>query len=448
MSKPRVLVIDDEPAIRFGIRDFLEVHGFEVIEAETAQQGEHVFQARRPDVTIVDHLLPDGDAMTLLPRLKNIDVRAALVILTAHASIELAVRAIKEGAEHFLTKPVELPSLLVILQRLLEQQRTRRRQVAGHSREMRERVNPFAGTSRAIQALADETKLLLPSDSPILIQGDTGTGKGVLARWLHSHGPRAEEAFVNVNCAGLGRELLDSELFGHERGAFTGAVTNKVGLLEVADRGTLFLGEIGDLPLEVQPKLLKVLEEQQFRRVGDVRDRQVDVRLIAATHQNLRNLVQERRFRSDLFFRISSLPLRVPALRERAEDIPVLAAQFVEQLGQELGREPLGLGDDAMRALQEYSWPGNIRELRNVLERAVLLTRGDVLHRHDVRFETLPAGITPGYDGSLTLAQLEQQHIRRVLEEERGHVERAAKRLGIPRSTLYQRLKHYGIGSS
>ncbi len=223
---------------------------------------------------------------------------------------------------------------------------------------------------------------------------------------------------------------------------------SKVGLLEVADRGTLFLDEIGDLPLEVQPKLLKVLEEQQFRRVGDVRDRRVDVRLIAATHQNLGSLVRERRFRSDLFFRISSLPLRVPALRERAEDIPILAAQFVERLGQELGREPIVLGDDAMRALQEYSWPGNIRELRNVLERAVLLTRGDVLHRHDVRFETLPAAMTPGYDASLTLAELEQQHIGRVLEEERGHVERAAKRLGIPRSTLYQRLKHYGIGSS
>jgi transcriptional regulator with GAF, ATPase, and Fis domain len=289
--------------------------------------------------------------------------------------------------------------------------------------------------------------MLLPSDSPILIQGETGTGKGVLARWLHSQGPRAEEAFVNVNCAGLGQELLDSELFGHERGAFTGAVTSKVGLLEVADRGTLFLDEIGDLPLEVQPKLLKVLEEQQFRRVGDVRDRRVDVRLIAATHQNLGSLVRERRFRSDLFFRISSLPLRVPALRDRAEDIPILAAEFVERLGRELGREPIVLGDDAVRALREYSWPGNIRELRNVLERAVLLTRGDVLHRHDVRFET-PAGITPGYDGSLTLAELEQQHIGRVLEEEHGHVERAAKRLGIPRSTLYQRLKHYGIGSS
>jgi len=291
MSKGRILVVDDDDACRFGVREFLEAHGFEVVEADSGRAAERAFRARRPDVAIVDYRLPDLDAIELLGRLKKVDAGVAVVILTAHGTIELAVRAIKDGAEHFLTKPLELPALLVILERVLEQQWAKRRQAAGSRRDAREAVDPFTGTSRAIRALASDAEKVLASDSPILIQGETGAGKGVLARWLHNHGRRAQEAFVDVNCAALGRELLDSELFGHEKGAFTGAVTSKAGLLEVADRGTLFLDEIGDMPMEVQPKLLKVLEEQRFRRVGEVRDRQVDVRLIAATHQDLSSLV-------------------------------------------------------------------------------------------------------------------------------------------------------------
>lgn len=447
MSKARVLVIDDEPAVRLGVRDFLEAHGFEVVEADSARAGEEAFRVKRPDVAIVDYVLPDGDAMEILPRLKALDASAALIILTGHGTIELAVRAIKQGAEHFLTKPIELPSLLVILERLLEQKRVRRLHAAGHSRVAREAVDPFGGPSRAIRALADETERVLPSDSPILIQGETGTGKGVLARWLHSRGRRAAEALVDVNCAGLGRDLLESELFGHEKGAFTGAVSRKAGLLEVADRGTLFLDEIGDMQVEVQPKLLKVLDEQRFRRVGDVRDRQVDVRLIAATHQDLAVMVRERRFRSDLYFRISTLPLRVPPLRERVEDIPILATRFLERLGGELGRREIALAEDAHHALQAYSWPGNIRELRNVLERAVLVTRGDILSRHDFRLDmSVPVGgAVSGEERSLTLSELERLHITRVLAEEHGHVGRAAKRLAVPRSSLYDTLKRYGM---
>jgi DNA-binding NtrC family response regulator len=260
---------------------------------------------------------------------------------------------------------------------------------------------------------------------------------------LHDHGRRSHEAFVDVNCAGLGRELLDSELFGHEKGAFTGAVTSKAGLLEVADRGTLFLDEIGDMPTEVQPKLLKVLEEQRFRRVGEVRDRQVDARLIAATHQDLAGLVRERRFRGDLYFRICTLPLHVPPLRERVEDIPVLAERLLGRLARELGRPAVSLAEDACDALSTYAWPGNIRELRNVLERAVLLAPGDVLTRRDLRFDAIAAA-EPA-DEEATLAELERRHIRRVLAEEDGHVERAARRLGVPRSSLYEKLKRHGL---
>jgi DNA-binding NtrC family response regulator len=358
----------------------------------------------------------------------------------------IAVRAVKEGAEHFLTKPVELPSLLVILERLLDTVRTRQKHLARRSQESLEaRIDPFLGTSAAIRRLAEEAQQVLPTESPILIQGETGTGKGVLARWLHRHGPRADEAFVDLNCAGLSRELLESELFGHERGAFTGAVSSKPGLLEVAHRGTVFLDEIGDVDPQVQPKLLKVLEEQRFRRLGDTRDRQVEIRLIAATHQDLARRVQEKAFRNDLYFRISAIPLVVPALRDRVEDIPLLAARLLEGIDAEVGRGDVKLSAGAEEALQGYPWPGNIRELRNVLERGVLLSRGSVLERQDLRFDA-PSGPSAWGDAAhLTLVKLERRHIERVLQDERGHVERAARRLGVPRSSLYQKLKQYGI---
>jgi DNA-binding NtrC family response regulator len=441
-------VVDDEASVRFGIRDFLESHQYEVSEADSCQRAEEEFRALRPDAAVVDFRLPDGNALELLQRLRAIDPGVPLLILTAHGSIDLAVRALKEGAEHFLTKPVELPSLLVILQRLLETQRARRRQLAGRSREVRERIDPFLGASAVIRQLADRARRVASTESPILIQGETGTGKGVLARWLHDNGLRRDEPFVDVNCAGLPRELLESELFGHERGAFTGAVASKAGLLEVAHRGTVFLDEIGDMDPQVQPRVLKVLEEKRFRRVGTVGDRQVDIRLIAATHQDLGLLVREKTFRSDLYFRLSTIPLDIPPLRDRIEDIGGLAREFLGRLCAELGRPAMSLAPDAERALQEYRWPGNIRELRNVLERAVLLSDRVVLSRGDLHFDTPSTSVPPEDTGNLTLLQLERAHIERVLREERGRVEGAARRLGVPRSSLYQKIKRYGIDTS
>jgi transcriptional regulator with PAS, ATPase and Fis domain len=268
----------------------------------------------------------------------------------------------------------------------------------------------------------------------------------VLARWLHANGPRAEEAFVDLNCAGLPRELLESELFGHERGAFTGAVQNKVGLLDLAHRGTLFLDEIGDMEPTLQPKLLKVLEEQRFRRVGDVRDRQVDLQLVAATHQDLAQRVAGGQFRGDLYFRISTLPLTVPALRDRAEDIPLLARRLLEQVCQDVGRPAIGLTTGALATLTAYRWPGNIRELRNVLERAVLLHDRQTLDREHLLFDTgLDADASGSAPAQQTLKDLERAHIERILREEKGKVEQAARRLGIPRSSLYQKLKQFQI---
>src|SRR4030095_9224350 len=373
MARNRVLVVDDESGVRFGIRDFVEQQGYEIEEAESCQDAQHIFRTSRPDIVIADYMLPDGTALDLIPRLKEIDPDIPLLVLTAHGSIDLAVRAIKEGAEQFLTKPLELPTLQVILQRILQKQRNHHKQLASKYRQIRQAVDPFIGTSSAIRTLAAQARKILTTESPVLILGETGSGKGVLARWLHENSNRGDEAFVDLNCAGLSRELLETELFGHEKGAFTSATSSKQGLFEVAHRGTIFLDEVGDVDLQIQPKLLKVLEEKRFRRVGDVRDRQVDVRLIAATHQDMGQLVRQKRFRDDLYFRVSTIPLAFPPLRERIEDIPILAEYMLEKFAADRGRGEIRLEGDCLKALQSYSWPGNVRELRNVIERAVLL---------------------------------------------------------------------------
>jgi DNA-binding NtrC family response regulator len=362
------------------------------------------------------------------------------------------VTAIKEGAEQFLTKPVELPTLLLVLERIIEARRDRQASLASRSRSAREAVDPFLGESEAVRGLESKVRRVAASSACVLLQGESGSGKGVLARWLHDNGPRAEEAFVDLNCAGLSRDLLESELFGHDKGAFTGAVTVKPGLIEVAHRGTLFLDEVGDADLQVQAKLLKVLEEQRFRRLGDVRDRQVDLRLVAATHHDLQELVRDSRFREDLLYRISAVPLRVPPLRERGRDVILLAHRILERIGGELGRPGLRLAAAAERALEAYHWPGNVRELRNVLERASLLSGGSELSVDDIGEMVGPrdlpraAGRKPGQEASrLSLDAAEKLHIEAVLREQGGDVRQAAGLLGVSRSALYQRIKKHGI---
>jgi transcriptional regulator with GAF, ATPase, and Fis domain len=293
---------------------------------------------------------------------------------------------------------------------------------------------------------------VLDADQPVLILGETGSGKGVLARWLHEHGRRAAEPLVDLNCAGLSRELVEAELFGHTKGAFTGAVSAKRGLFEVAHRGSVFLDEIGDLDAPVQPKLLKVIEEQRFRRVGDVEDRTVDVRLIAATSLDLGQLVREGKFRSDLYFRISTLVLTVPPLRDRPDDLPRLAQELLDRITPRHRVRKLTLHPDAIAALQCYLWPGNVRELRNVLERAALLTDHSELRREDLHFDAAGVGTREPTADPLatvtTLAEMERVMIERALAATGGKVAEAAQQLGIPRSTLYQKLKTFGISSS
>jgi len=289
-----VLIVDDDARIRALIRKLLARAGFTVREADSCGSALAAFRPAPPDVTICDYELPDGNALDLLPQFRAFDPTSAVIILTGHATIDLAVRAIKEGAEQFLTKPVDGPALLALLHRVLERRRGERRHAASETLRPGAESDPFVGTSPAIRSLADQAAAIAASDCTVLIQGETGSGKGVLARWLHHQSARSEDALVDINCAGLAGELLESELFGHEKGAFTGATAAKQGLLDVAHRGTVFLDEIGDMDLRVQAKLLKVIEEKRFRRLGDVQDRGADVRVIAATHHDLSELVQSR----------------------------------------------------------------------------------------------------------------------------------------------------------
>jgi DNA-binding NtrC family response regulator len=383
--------------------------------------------------------------LDILSAVKTVDPGMPCIVLADYASLDVAVEALQIGAEQFLTKPVNRPALLLVLQRALENERNRRRRLRDESVDAREPSDPFLGESPAIRALAEQARRILTSDRPVLIRGETGTGKGVLSAWLHRNGPRAEESFLDLNCAGLSREFLETELFGHEKGAFTGAVAAKVGLLEVADRGTLFLDEIGDVDPAVQPKLLKVLEEGKFRRLGDVRDRKVDVWLIAATHQDLARAVEEKKFRNDLYFRISTIPLAIPPLRERIEDVPVLAEHFLKRIASDLGRPPAALSAGAVARLKAHTWPGNIRELRNVLERATLLCPGSLLGTADLGFDFEVRAVLPEESEGLTLLEAERRLITRALEQERGQVARAAERLGISRSSLYQRIQKHRI---
>jgi DNA-binding NtrC family response regulator len=437
----RVLLVEDDEELRYAYAAHLTANGFLVEEAGDIAAAHKSFAATRPDVAVLDFRLPDGTALDLLPRFKELDPTVPIIVLTGFGSMELGVSLIKNGAEQCLAKPIEASALLMIVHKLLENSRNQQKQLANSTRRRRVVLDPFLGQSPAILRLSETAFKVANSQSPVLIQGETGSGKGVLATWLHENGPRAEESFVDLNCAGLNREFLESELFGHERGAFTGAVSAKPGLLEVSHRGTLFLDEIGDIDPNVQPKLLKVVEEKRFRRMGDVRDRFIDVRLIAATHQDLRHMIETKVFRSDLYFRISTVPLAIPPLRERQDDIPAIAQALLNRICSDMARPRAELSRKALDRLRSYYWPGNIRELRNVLERALLFTDRPALEPGDLAFEPGPEHRSNSYKSDWTLEELERFHITTAFSSENQNVEKTAKRLGIAKSTLYQKLK-------
>ena len=439
----KVLVVDDDAQMRSVLVLYLKRMGHQVLEAPTIAEARALSMGESPDLTIVDYNLPDGTAFDMIGSKADRDAGEAVIVLTGMGTIELAVRAIKAGAEHFLTKPVDLESLDILVRRTLESQRERRKRELATA-TANDVADPFVGKSPKMHAVKEMAMAVLDSSAPVLILGETGTGKSLLARFLHAKSPRASEPFVDLNCAGLPRELVESELFGHRRGAFTGAVGNKPGLFEVADRGTLFLDEIGDLELSVQPKLLKALEEGGFRRVGEVTTRAADVRLVAATHRNLHAMVKQEKFREDLLFRINTLVFELPPLRERPEDIDALANVLLRELCRKSGRTAPHMEPDAVSILRGYHWPGNVRELRNVLDRALLFCRGEVLDRKALHFDRTLAPEN-GESVAMTLDEAERSHIMGVLRSTSGQVEKAAEILALSRSSLYARLKKYGI---
>ncbi len=447
MTASTVLIIEDDPAVSRPLGRMLKRDGHLTPLASSIAEACSLYSEHSPDVVLLDFSLPDGTALDFLRWAEANQVTAAIFVLTGYGTIERAVDCIKSGAEQFLTKPVDFTSLRLMLERTLTGRRRTRQATAQQYLAERGRAWPFLGTSDQIRRLEELAQSVKDADVPVLVLGETGSGKGVLARWLHDNGPRAQEAMVDLNCAGLSKELAESELFGHERGSFTGASAEKRGLLEIAHRGTLFLDEIGDLDLSVQPKLLKVLEDRSFRRVGGVRSLSTDIRLIAATHRDLAQMSVENSFRNDLLFRINTVVFEVPPLRTRRSDIVPLANAILADLGRTRAGGVPALDGEAEEALTAYHWPGNVRELRNTLERATLFSPdGEIKADAFAVCRRSPSRPAPrnGHP-RITLAQAERAHVLGVLRDVGANVTVACEILGIPRSSLYAKLKRWNL---
>ncbi|HXF95100.1 MAG TPA: sigma-54 dependent transcriptional regulator [Gemmatimonadales bacterium] len=442
-----LLLIDDDESLLRAVGAYFERMGSEVYRALTAEEGVETFDRTRPDVVVLDLNLPDRPGLEVLEQLKARG--AAVILLTGHGDIETAVRAMQLGAENFLTKPVDLAHLAAATARVSEKVRLARQNALLRARELRGPDVESLGVSPAMRELERQISLLAASErTTVLLTGESGTGKGWVARLIHQLSPRAKGPFVEVNCGGLSATFLDSELFGHERGAFTDAKERKPGLFELADGGTIFLDEIGDLAPELQPKLLRVLETKTFRRLGGTRELAVDVRLVAATNRDLAAAVKSGRFREDLFYRLSVMPLHLPAVRERSrEDRLALLTRLLAELRPQLPGCPAECTAEALDRLLSAPWPGNVREMRNVLERAMILARGESA----IAVEHLPPDLRRGGSGGerrhqpQTLAELERLHIERALRYHGGNRTRAAQELGISRATLINKIKTYAL---
>jgi DNA-binding NtrC family response regulator len=442
----RILIVDDEQASLNYLARFFRAKHYETAHASDGKSGLDVARTFSPDVVVLDLRLPDMDGMTVLAQLKQDLPNTGVIMITGHGDVETAVRAMRTHADHFLLKPIDLDVLETIVARVIR------------NYQQREELSFLRGRLDAVKSgnisallpehLASQIRLVAQGGvTTVLILGETGTGKGLVARLIHELSPRSQAGFVDINCAGLAGPLLESELFEHEQGSFTGAMGRKRGLVEMASGGSLFLDEIGDMPLEVQSKLLKVLEDKCFRRVGGTQTLNVDVRIIAATNVDLAVAAKQGRFRQDLYYRLSVVPLQLPPLRERPDSIPGLLRQFVSEYGRTLGKSQIRLSSEAERVLCAYRWPGNIRELRNAVERAVLLCQEqEILPCH------LPDALRArrrqkslDLTGDNTLAHVEESHIRRILQALGNNRSQAAEVLGLHRATLIAKIKKYGL---
>ncbi len=435
-----ILLVDDEAVFREDMADLLRGEGYVVETAANAEEALRRLNAQSPDVMLCDLVMPGMTGIELLSHVARLCPDTATIILTAHATVETAVGAFRAGAVDYILKPVLPEDLFQKIGRCIEQ-RQLRRELYYLRRQLSEESTgtTIVGNSKAIQSVRDLIARVGPSTSSILITGESGTGKELVARALHEAGEKERAPFIAVNCAALPRDLMESELFGHVRGAFTGAHRDKPGYFELADGGTLFLDELCELPIELQPKLLRAIDHQEIYRVGATRPTKTRVRIVAATNRDPQVEIAEKRFREDLFFRISVVNVHLPPLRERRDDVPMLVDHLLSRLRRKLGRRTMGVTNGAIRALMSAPWRGNVRELENVLERAVLLT-----DREQIDVGDLPAGVPVSEatdDLRVAVRAYEREHIRHVLSATGGNREEASRRLGIDPSTLYRRMK-------
>jgi len=450
-----ILVVDDEKLVRWSLRELLGRAGYEVMPAESGREALLLLEERAFDLVILDYRLPDMSGFEVLERIKRIG-EIPVMMITSNTSIENAVAAIRAGAHDYVTKPFQSEDLLLRVSKALEHSRYRREYERGI--EENRKVFGFdrlVGRSQEMQSVLRLVERILDvRDATILLQGESGTGKDVLAKAIHYNGPRAKGPYVNITCTAIPETLLESILFGYEKGSFTDAKTQKKGLLEEANGGTVFLDEIGDMTLYLQSKLLRFLEEKTFHRVGGSRDIRVDVRVIAATNKELRKLVAEGAFREDLYFRLKVLPIHLPPLRERAGDIPLLVEHFVAEYNREFKKKVQGVTPAVLRQLEEYEWPGNIRELKNTIERAMILGTGDLIDSKDIPMDLIDEKRREGGDtGSVLrltkkgvdLEALEEDLVRQALALTRGNQTRAGRLLGLNRDQIRYRVEKFRI---
>ena len=448
--KATILVVEDEEKLRRVIELQLKTAGYEVEQAGTAEEAHKL--ADHADVILTDLRLPGQSGLELLTELRSQDSRTPVIVMTAFGSIETAVEAMKAGAVDFLPKPFSLDHLMTVIEKALELKNLR-----NENRELRAELSQryefdnIVGRSDSMREIFTTIDRVAPTRATVLLCGESGVGKDMIARAIHHHSPRSDRPFVKINCTALPENLMESELFGYEKGAFTGANTTKPGKFEQADTGTVFLDEIGDVPGSIQVKLLRILQEREFERLGSNKTRHIDVRVLAATNVDLRAALEQGTFREDLYYRLNVLPINIPPLRDRKEDIPFLANHFIRKFQKDLGSPVESISEGAMERLLGYHWPGNVRELENVIERSMVLASGKVLEAADIKLDLAPKSRAAAVDSFLpegvTLDQFEQSIIKEALQRANGNKSQAARLLGLTRNALRYRLSQMGIES-
>ena len=445
--KKRILIVEDEEKLRRVIQLQLQSAGFDVEEAGTAEEGQRL--AEKADLILTDLRLPGMDGLELIHRIRRLNEQTPIVVMTAFGTVENAVEAMKAGAMDFLPKPFSMDHLMAVVYKALEM-----RALRDENRELREELgrkytfDNIIGRSAPMQEIFAKIERVAPTQATVLLAGESGTGKDLIARAIHHHSPRRDRPFVKINCTTIPENLMESELFGYEKGAFTGATSSKPGKFEQADTGTVFLDEIGDVPPGVQVKLLRVLQEREFERLGSNQTRQIDVRVIAATNADLRAALENGEFREDLYYRLNVVPINMPPLRERKGDVPALAEHFVSKYAPELDASVTAISDEALQVLKEYHWPGNVRELENVIERSLVLSSSQRLEASDIKLDRVAVSETAVDDflpQGTTLQEHEQNLIRKALDIANGNKSQAARLLGLTRNALRYRLSQMGL---